>query len=150
MYMKPTVYNGTTTPDTQPRKNMITVGKVDTSELMMIIRYVINTFSRSHKLEWDSLTHTTHDITHSNAMTTAEHKSDFELTKYIPYLTLTDELWAVFCEDFGKKGDRTLTARSMAQIHSGVLQKDVNVETSFGGVYCRCVTIIYLQLIKLT
>ena len=36
-------------------------------------------------------------------MTTAEHKSDFELTKYIPYLALLGELWDVFCENFWKK-----------------------------------------------
>ena len=32
-------------------------------------------------------------------MKTAEHKSDIELTKDIPYLALTGELWGVCCED---------------------------------------------------
>ena len=47
---------------TQPRKNMTTVGKNDTSDLMMIIRRVIDIFSRSPKLKWASSTHTTPHI----------------------------------------------------------------------------------------
>ena len=35
-------------------------------------------------------------------MTEAEYESQFEPTKYIPYLTLTGELWDVFCEDLWK------------------------------------------------
>ena len=34
-------------------------------------------------------------------MIMAEHKSNIELTKNIPYLALTVELWGVFGEDFG-------------------------------------------------
>ena len=56
--MKPTAYDGTTTPGTQPRKKM-TMGQVDTSDLMMIKRRVTNISSWSPKLEWASLTHTT-------------------------------------------------------------------------------------------
>ena len=39
------------------RKNMTTMGKVDTFDLMMIIRWVMNIYSRSQKLAWASLTH---------------------------------------------------------------------------------------------
>ena len=35
-------------------------------------------------------------------MIEAEHKSGFEPTKYTPYLTLTGELWVVYCEDLGE------------------------------------------------
>ena len=34
-------------------------------------------------------------------MTAVECKSDFKLTKYFPYLTLTGELWGVDCEELG-------------------------------------------------
>ena len=37
-----TEYDSTTISDTQPRKNMTTMGKVDTSDLMMIIRWVMD------------------------------------------------------------------------------------------------------------
>ena len=57
-----TAYDGTTTSGTQPRRNMSIMGKVDTSDLMMIIRWFINLSSRSPKLEWASLTHTTSHI----------------------------------------------------------------------------------------
>ena len=36
-------------------------------------------------------------IAHINAVTEAEVKSDVEPTKDTPYLTLTGELWGVFC-----------------------------------------------------
>ena len=35
-------------------------------------------------------------------MTEAEYKSKFGPTKYTTYLTLTGELWGVFCENFGE------------------------------------------------
>ena len=35
-------------------------------------------------------------------MTMAEHKSNIKLTKDTPELTLTGDLWGLFCEDFGK------------------------------------------------
>ena len=35
-------------------------------------------------------------------MAVAEHKSDNELTKDAPYLTLTGELWGVCCRDLGE------------------------------------------------
>ena len=35
-------------------------------------------------------------------MTTAERKSDFNITTDTPYLTLKDELWGVYCEHFGE------------------------------------------------
>ena len=57
--MKPTAYDGTTTSDTQVRVNMTAMGEVDTSDLMMIIRRVINISSPAPKLEWVSLTYTT-------------------------------------------------------------------------------------------
>ena len=33
-------------------------------------------------------------------MNEAEYKPEFMITKYIPYLALTGELWDVFYEDF--------------------------------------------------
>ena len=42
------------TLDTQPLKNMTTSGKVDTSELMMIIRRVVDISPHSPKLKWAS------------------------------------------------------------------------------------------------
>ena len=45
--------------DTRPRKNMITMGKVDTSDLMMIITLAINISFQSPELKWVSWTHTT-------------------------------------------------------------------------------------------
>ena len=38
----------------------------------------------------------------STAIIVEELKLDFELTTDIPYLTLTGELWGVYCEDFGE------------------------------------------------
>ena len=35
-------------------------------------------------------------------MTGAELKSDLKLTKENPYMALTDELWGVYCGDFGE------------------------------------------------
>ena len=43
-----------------------------------------------------------HDSAYISAVTEAEYESQFEPTKYIPYLALTGELWNVFCEDLGK------------------------------------------------
>ena len=40
-------------------ENMITIGKVDTSDLMMIITWVINISFQSPDLKWVSWTHTT-------------------------------------------------------------------------------------------
>ena len=42
----------------------------------------------------------------STAVTEAEHKLEFRLTKDTPYLTLLGELWGVFCEDFGENWPR--------------------------------------------
>ena len=36
-------------------------------------------------------------------MTVAEYKSQFELTKYSPYLAQMGELWGVFFLEFGRK-----------------------------------------------
>ena len=35
-------------------------------------------------------------------MTTAERKSDIQLTKDTPYLTLTGKLWDLCCENVGE------------------------------------------------
>ena len=43
-------------------------------------------------------------------MTATEHKSDFKLTSDTPYLTLMDELWGVYYENFEKKINRVITA----------------------------------------
>ena len=59
IYMKLTAYDGTTTSDTQPKKIMTIMGEVDTSDLMMIMMWVINISSQSPRLGWASLTHTT-------------------------------------------------------------------------------------------
>ena len=45
---------------------------------------------------------TYHDIVYSFTITEEEHKSEFELTKYTPYIMLKDELWVVYCESWGK------------------------------------------------
>ena len=45
--------------NTQPRKTMITMGKVDTSDLMMITTWAIDISSQSPILKWASWTHTT-------------------------------------------------------------------------------------------
>ena len=39
-------------------------------------------------------------------MNEAKYKSEFESTKYIPYLALTDELEDVFCEDLRENRPR--------------------------------------------
>ena len=58
-YMKQlTEYDGKTTSDMQPWKNMTITANVDTWDLMMIIIWVTNTYSWSSKLEWVSWTHT--------------------------------------------------------------------------------------------
>ena len=59
--MKLPAYGGTTTSGTQSWKNMTTMAKVDTSDLM-ITRWVMNIYSRSPKLEWDSIAHITPHI----------------------------------------------------------------------------------------
>ena len=42
---------------TQPRKTVITMGKLDTSDLMMIITWAIDISCQSPKLKWASWTH---------------------------------------------------------------------------------------------
>ena len=42
----------------QTRKNMITMGRIDTSDLIMIITYTIDTSCQSPVLKWTSWTHT--------------------------------------------------------------------------------------------
>ena len=54
-----TEYDVTNTSDTRPRKHMMTMGKVDTSDLMMIITWAINISIQSPELKWVSRTHTT-------------------------------------------------------------------------------------------
>ena len=39
-------------------------------------------------------------------MTMAERKLSIRLTKNIPYLVLTGELWDVFCKEFGENWPR--------------------------------------------
>ena len=53
-----TEYNVTSISGTQPRKNMV-MGKVDTSDLMMIITWAMDISSQPPKLKWASWTHTT-------------------------------------------------------------------------------------------
>ena len=54
-----TEYDVTNISDTRPRKNMITMAKVDTSDSMMIITWAINISFQSPELKWVSWTHTT-------------------------------------------------------------------------------------------
>ena len=59
-------YGSTTISDTQPRKNMTTMGKVDTSDLMMIIKWNINISFQSPKLEWARSTMQPHILQKGN------------------------------------------------------------------------------------
>ena len=54
-----TEYDVTNISDTRPRKNMITMGKIDTPDLMMIITWAVNISFQSPELKWASWTHTT-------------------------------------------------------------------------------------------
>ena len=54
-----TEYDVTNISDTRPRKNMITMGKVVTSDSMMIITWATNISFQSPELKWVSWTHTT-------------------------------------------------------------------------------------------
>ena len=54
-----TEYDVTNISGTQPRKNVITMGKVDTFDLMMIITWTIDISFQSPILKWASWTHTT-------------------------------------------------------------------------------------------
>ena len=56
-------------------------------------------------------------------MTEAEYESEFEYTKYTPYLILTGELWGVSCEEFGENWPRfNGTVLYYLYCLSGVLQ----------------------------
>ena len=57
-----TEYDVTNISDTRPRKNMITIGKVDASDLMMIITWAIDISFQLPELKWVSWTHTTPHI----------------------------------------------------------------------------------------
>ena len=60
MYMQyVTEYDVINISDTRPQKNMITMGKIDTSYLMMIVTWGINISFQSPELKWVSWTHTT-------------------------------------------------------------------------------------------
>ena len=80
LFIKPTAHDGTATSGTKPRKNMTTMGKVDISDLMMmmIIKWVINKYSESrpHKLQRTSSTHTTPHL----------GKKIRKITKWINYI----------------------------------------------------------------
>ena len=47
-----------------------------------------------------------HDSTYDTVVTVVESKSDFKITKDIPYLALTGELSGVYCDDFGEHWPR--------------------------------------------
>ena len=47
-----------------------------------------------------------HDIGCVTAMTAAERKSDFKLTKVTEYIALTGELWGVYYENFKENWQR--------------------------------------------
>ena len=63
-----TEYDVTNISDTRPRKNMITMGKVDTSDLMMIMTWAINKSFQSPELKWVSWTHATPYIAMTNVI----------------------------------------------------------------------------------
>ena len=48
-----------------------------------------------------------HEVMHSTALTAAEHNSDLKHTIGAPFLTLTDEIWVVCCENL-RKTDRVM------------------------------------------
>ena len=58
MYMQVTEYDETNISGTQPQKNMIKMGNVDTSDLMIITRTTDLSF-KSPKLKWASWIYTT-------------------------------------------------------------------------------------------
>ena len=39
---------------------------------------------------------------YETAITLVENESDIRITTDNPYIALTDELWSVYCEDFGE------------------------------------------------
>ena len=63
-----TEYDVTNIPDTRPRKNIKTMGKDDTSYLMMIITWAINISFQSPELKWVSWTHRTPYILRTKAI----------------------------------------------------------------------------------
>ena len=71
-------YDVTNISGTKPRKNMITMGKVDTSDLMMIT-WAIDLSFQSPILKWASWTHTTPYI----AMNPCNHSTRFPLVDLI-------------------------------------------------------------------
>ena len=77
-------YDGATTSNTKALKNMKTIGKIDTCDLILM-RWVTNISSRSSKLEWDSWTHTNTYI--------ARLKKVTEGTSYI-----LDTLWTWYTQ----------------------------------------------------
>ena len=64
-----------------------------------------------------------HDITYSTLVTDAQHKSKFVFITDTPFLALTGELWAVYCEEFGENWSRyngtTLYHHGRLQHHHG-------------------------------
>ena len=54
-----TEYDVINISDTRPRRNMITMGKFDTSNLIMILTWAIDISFQSPELKWVSWTHTT-------------------------------------------------------------------------------------------
>ena len=46
------------------------------------------------------------DFSYGTTITEVKYASEVIFTKDTPYLTLTDELWGVFCEDLGESWPR--------------------------------------------
>ena len=63
---------------------MTTMGKVDTSDLMKIIRCVLDISTQSIKLEWASLTHTTPHI--ATKITKVTERTNYILDTLSPSL----------------------------------------------------------------
>ena len=45
-----------------------------------------------------------HHITYDTAITVAKSKSDIRITTDNPYVTVTGELWGIYCEELGENG----------------------------------------------
>ena len=80
-----TVYNSSITSGTQRLTNMSTMGKVDTSDLVMMIRF-LNISPRSPYLEWASLTHSTPRNANkiANVTATTKYILNIRSTEYTP------------------------------------------------------------------
>ena len=90
-----TEYDVTNISDTRPRKNMITMGKVDTSDLMMIITWAINISFQSPELKLVSWTHTTTYILMTKVIERTSSTLDTPAQNKLQAFTSFQRLWAL-------------------------------------------------------